>query len=326
MTCACRRLDRRTGRGAQCCDVRCSFSGKRRPDSDDAVAICARQGANTPRWTWAGSSTTSGRHPMARRCDHGSDGRTDIATKAADVASKAVRPNASRLLGNAETSARNLLVHCAREMNHLAGSCPSSTPPSARVAFCQTISRAAVGAGPRVNAVRRVHRAAVNSSLPSPSASESASASSPGNCSDERWWRPPTRRWAWRRVLHATMRSGQRRSDLRGRRLTWSSGRRRQNSRSPMSPWGAFERKSYLLNLFEHLTRGSQWLRGVVDDPRYERRHQRADPASRRPGRLRNRRDQRCSGFVMGLHLGTRLDLRRQVVHVMGSRIGCARG
>ncbi len=28
------------------------------------------------------------------------------------------------MLGNAETSARNLLVHCAQEMNHLAGFLP----------------------------------------------------------------------------------------------------------------------------------------------------------------------------------------------------------
>jgi hypothetical protein len=44
--------------------------------------------------------------------------------KAPDVASKAVRPIAARVLGNAETSARNLLVQCAQEMNHLAGFLP----------------------------------------------------------------------------------------------------------------------------------------------------------------------------------------------------------
>jgi hypothetical protein len=31
---------------------------------------------------------------------------------------------ASRILGNPETSGRNLLVHCAQEMNHLAGFLP----------------------------------------------------------------------------------------------------------------------------------------------------------------------------------------------------------
>ena len=37
---------------------------------------------------------------------------------------RAVRPIAARVLGNAESSARNLLVHCAQEMNHLAGFLP----------------------------------------------------------------------------------------------------------------------------------------------------------------------------------------------------------
>jgi hypothetical protein len=40
------------------------------------------------------------------------------------VASRAVRPIASRVLGSAESAARNLLVHCAQEMNHLAGFLP----------------------------------------------------------------------------------------------------------------------------------------------------------------------------------------------------------
>ena len=40
------------------------------------------------------------------------------------VASRAVRPIAARILGNAETNARNLLVHCAQEMNHLADFLP----------------------------------------------------------------------------------------------------------------------------------------------------------------------------------------------------------
>jgi hypothetical protein len=44
--------------------------------------------------------------------------------KAPDVASKAVRPIASKILGDAEANARNLLVHCAQEMNHLAGFLP----------------------------------------------------------------------------------------------------------------------------------------------------------------------------------------------------------
>jgi hypothetical protein len=44
--------------------------------------------------------------------------------KAPGVASRAVRPIAARVLGNPETCARNLLVHCAQEMNHLAGFLP----------------------------------------------------------------------------------------------------------------------------------------------------------------------------------------------------------
>ncbi len=40
------------------------------------------------------------------------------------MASRAVRPIAARILGNPETNGRNLLVHCAQEMNHLAGFLP----------------------------------------------------------------------------------------------------------------------------------------------------------------------------------------------------------
>jgi hypothetical protein len=44
--------------------------------------------------------------------------------KAPGVASRAVRPIASRILGVPDATARNLLVHCAQEMNHLAGFLP----------------------------------------------------------------------------------------------------------------------------------------------------------------------------------------------------------
>jgi hypothetical protein len=40
------------------------------------------------------------------------------------VASRALRPIASRVLGATEATARNLLAHCAQEMNHLAGFLP----------------------------------------------------------------------------------------------------------------------------------------------------------------------------------------------------------
>jgi hypothetical protein len=39
----------------------------------------------------------------------------------AGVASRAVRPIASRVLGSSEATARNRLVHCTQEMNHHAG-------------------------------------------------------------------------------------------------------------------------------------------------------------------------------------------------------------
>lgn len=43
---------------------------------------------------------------------------------APDLASRAMRSVASRILGNPEANARNLMVHCAQEMNHLAGFLP----------------------------------------------------------------------------------------------------------------------------------------------------------------------------------------------------------
>ena len=54
---------------------------------------------------------------------------------------------------------------------------------------------------------------------------------------------------------------------LGGGRLTWRlvTGVRALGVERHLA--GAFERKSDLLNLFEHLTRCSQWLRGVVDHP-----------------------------------------------------------
>jgi hypothetical protein len=96
------------------------------PDSDDAVAVCARLGAGDApvdvgwfihhiRWTHGGAEMRSrfwmgGPHIAVRR--------------APGAASKALRPIASRIHGNPETSGRNLLVHCAQEMNHLAGFLP----------------------------------------------------------------------------------------------------------------------------------------------------------------------------------------------------------
>jgi DAPG hydrolase PhiG domain len=96
------------------------------PDSDDAVAICARLGANDAPvdvgWFIHHVRSTASGAEMRSRFWMG--GPHIAVRKAPGVASKAVRPIAARLLGNAETSARNLLVHCAQEMNHLAGFLP----------------------------------------------------------------------------------------------------------------------------------------------------------------------------------------------------------
>ncbi|MFV8315559.1 DAPG hydrolase family protein [Mycobacterium sp. 23] len=95
-------------------------------DSDDAVAVCARLGsADAPvdvGWFIHHIRTTRDGSEMRSRFWMG--GPHIAVRNAPGVASKAVRPIASRILGNAETSGRNLLVHCAQEMNHLAGFLP----------------------------------------------------------------------------------------------------------------------------------------------------------------------------------------------------------
>ncbi|HTX94434.1 MAG TPA: hypothetical protein VME67_06065 [Mycobacterium sp.] len=96
------------------------------PDSDEAVAICARLGsADAPvdvGWFIHHIRSTEGGAEMRSRFWMG--GPHLAVRNAPDVASGAVRPIASRVLGTPETSARNLLVHCAQEMNHLAGFLP----------------------------------------------------------------------------------------------------------------------------------------------------------------------------------------------------------
>jgi hypothetical protein len=72
------------------------------PDSDDAVAICARLG--------------SGDAPV--------DAGWFIHHIRSTRGGAEVRPIASRILGTSEATARNLLVHCAQEMNHLTGFLP----------------------------------------------------------------------------------------------------------------------------------------------------------------------------------------------------------
>ena len=96
------------------------------PDGDDAVAICARLGSSDAPvdigWFIHHIRSTQGGAEMRSRFWMG--GLHIAVRNAPGVASRAVRPLASRVLGNAETSARNLLVHCAQEMNHLAGFLP----------------------------------------------------------------------------------------------------------------------------------------------------------------------------------------------------------
>ncbi|MCV7032096.1 DAPG hydrolase family protein [Mycobacterium sherrisii] len=96
------------------------------PDGADAVAICARLGAGDAPvdvgWFIHHVRATPDGSEMRSRFWMGGP---NIAVRGAPgVASRAVRPIAARLLGNPETNARNLLVHCAQEMNHLAGFLP----------------------------------------------------------------------------------------------------------------------------------------------------------------------------------------------------------
>jgi DAPG hydrolase PhiG domain len=92
-------------------------------DSDDAVSICARLGSGDAPVD-AGCfvhqiRSTQGGAEMRSRFWMG--GPHIAVRNAPGVASRAVRPIASRVLGTSEATARNLLVHCAQEMNHLAG-------------------------------------------------------------------------------------------------------------------------------------------------------------------------------------------------------------
>ena len=96
------------------------------PDSDDAVAICARLGSSDAPvdagWFIHHIRSTPNGAEMRSRFWMG--GPHIAVRNAPGVASQAVRPIASRVLGTSEATARNLLVHCAQEMNHLAGFLP----------------------------------------------------------------------------------------------------------------------------------------------------------------------------------------------------------
>ncbi|MEB3981707.1 hypothetical protein OQ968_10565 [Mycobacterium sp. 663a-19] len=95
-------------------------------DSDDAVSICARLGSGDAPveagWFVHHIRSTAGGAEMRSRFWMG--GPHIAVRQAPGLASRAVRPLASRVLGGSESTARNLLVHCAQEMNHLAGFLP----------------------------------------------------------------------------------------------------------------------------------------------------------------------------------------------------------
>jgi hypothetical protein len=96
------------------------------PDGDDTVSICARLGSSDAPvdagWFIHHIRSTPNGAEMRSRFWMG--GPHIAVRNAPGVVSRAVRPIASRVLGTSEATARNLLVHCAQEMNHLAGFLP----------------------------------------------------------------------------------------------------------------------------------------------------------------------------------------------------------
>jgi hypothetical protein len=96
------------------------------PDSDNAVSICARLGSGDAPVDagWFIHHIRSTRDGAEMRSRFWMGGPHIAVRNAPVVASRAVRPIASRVLGTSEATARNLLVHCAQEMNHLAGFLP----------------------------------------------------------------------------------------------------------------------------------------------------------------------------------------------------------
>jgi len=96
------------------------------PNSADAVAICARLGSGDAPVDvgWFIHHIRLTRSGVEMRSRFWMGGPHIGVRGVPGVASRAVRPFAARVLGNPETNARNLLVHCAQEMNHLAGFLP----------------------------------------------------------------------------------------------------------------------------------------------------------------------------------------------------------
>lgn len=92
-------------------------------DSGDAVAVCARLGSGDvpvdAGWFIHHVRTTENGSEMRSRFWMGGP---HLAVRGAPgIASRVARPVASRVLGASADTARDLLVHCAQEMNHLAG-------------------------------------------------------------------------------------------------------------------------------------------------------------------------------------------------------------
>lgn len=94
---------------------------------DNVVPICARVGSRDVPvdggWLVHHIRPTEGGCEMRSRFWLG--GPYISVRGAPGVANRAVRPVVSRILGATEDYARNLLVHCAQEMNHLAGFLPA---------------------------------------------------------------------------------------------------------------------------------------------------------------------------------------------------------
>ncbi len=98
------------------------------PAADDTtVPVCARLGSRDvpvdAGWFVHHIRTTGDGSEMRSRFWLG--GPYISVRRAPGVANRVVRPVASRILGASADSARNLLVHCAQEMNHLAGFLPA---------------------------------------------------------------------------------------------------------------------------------------------------------------------------------------------------------
>lgn len=94
---------------------------------DDVVSVCARVGSRDVPvdggWLIHHIRSTDSGAEMRSRFWLG--GPYIAVRSAPDVTNRVVRPVVSRILGATEDYARNLLVHCAQEMNHLAGFLPA---------------------------------------------------------------------------------------------------------------------------------------------------------------------------------------------------------